>query len=61
MSSKRTKVKAIRLKNETYDFFSDKPLNKVVESVHELAIKKEIEITRGEVKIVVKDIHDSNG
>ena len=52
MSSKRTTVKAIRIKNETAEFFADKPLNKVVESVHDLAIKKEIEIEKGEIKIL---------
>lgn len=44
MSSKTTRVKTIRIKNETADFFKDKPLNRVVENVHHLAIKKDIEV-----------------
>lgn len=44
MSSKQTKLKTIRIKNETAEFFEGKPLNKVVESVHTLAINKEVEI-----------------
>lgn len=44
MSSKTTRVKSIRIKNETADFFRDKPLNRVVENVHYLAIKKDIEV-----------------
>ena len=51
MGSKRTTVKAIRIKNETAEYFADTPLNKVVESVHELAVKEEIEIEQGIVKI----------
>lgn len=34
MSSTITRVMAIRVKNETYEFFKGKPLNRVVESVH---------------------------
>lgn len=44
MSSSKTKVRTIRIKNETADFFKDKPLNKVVENVHDLAKKKDIEV-----------------
>lgn len=44
MGSKITKVMAIRVKNETADYFKDKPLNKVVENVHTLAENNEIEI-----------------
>lgn len=52
MSSKRTRVMAIRVKNETADYFQDKPLNRIVESVHDLAEKREIEIEQGTVKVV---------
>ena len=52
MSSSKTKVMAIRVKNDTADYFHDKPLNRIVESVHDLAEKKEIEIEEGTVKIV---------
>lgn len=52
MSSKTTRVKTIRIKNETADFFEGKPLNKVVESVHTLAINKEVEIqTDGNIRL----------
>lgn len=51
MSSKTTKVMAIRVKNETAEYFHDKPLNRIVESVHDLAKKEEIRIEKGEVKI----------
>lgn len=45
MSSNTTKVMAIRVRNETADFFKGKPLNRVVESVHELYKKDELGIT----------------
>ena len=52
MSSKQTKLKTIRIKNETAEFFEGKPLNKVVESVHTLAINKEVEIqTDGNIRL----------
>ena len=56
MSSKTTTLKTIRIKNETANFFKDKPLNRVVESVHNLAEEKKLEI-KGDGKVVV---HDSN-
>lgn len=52
MSSSKTKVMAIRVKNETAEYFHDKPLNRIVESVHNLALKNEIAIEKGEVKVV---------
>ncbi len=58
MSSKTTKVMAIRVKNETAEFFSDKPLNRIVESVHDLVKKEELEIEKGEVKII--GVHGSD-
>ena len=58
MSSKTTKVMAIRVKNETAEFFSDKPLNRIVESVHDLVKKEELGIEKGEVKII--DVHGSD-
>ena len=45
MSSNTTKVMAIRVKNEVAEFFKGKPLNRVVESVHELYKKDELGIT----------------
>lgn len=51
MSSNKTKVMAIRVRNSTAEFFHDKPLNRIVESVHDLAEKKEIEIEKGEVRV----------
>lgn len=56
MSSSKTKVMAIRVKNATAEYFHDKPLNRIVESVHDLAEKKEIEIEKGAV-IVIHDNH----
>ena len=56
MSSSKTKVMAVRVRNETADFFRDKPLNRIVESVHDLATKEEIKIDGG--KVIVS--HDSN-
>ena len=58
MSSSKTKVMAVRVRNETAEYFHDKPLNRIVESVHDLAEKKEIEIEKGTVKII--GIRDSN-
>ena len=60
MSSKTTKVMAIRVKNETAEFFSDKPLNWIVESVHDLVKKEELGIEKGEIKIIGTGIHGSN-
>jgi hypothetical protein len=54
MSSKTTKVMAIRVKNETAEYFHDKPLNRIVESVHDLAKREEIKIEKGEVVIVAQ-------
>lgn len=59
MASSKTKVVALRVRNSTAEYFHDKPLNRIVESVHDLAEKKEIEIDKGEVKII-GNIHDSN-
>lgn len=56
MSSSKTKVMAVRVRNETAEFFHDKPLNRIVESVHDLAVKKEIEIEKGTVIVN----HDNN-
>lgn len=58
MSSKTTKVMSIRVKNDTAEYFQDKPLNRIVESVHDLAVREEIEIEKGRVKIA--DRHSSN-
>lgn len=58
MSSSKTKVMAVRVRNETAEYFHDKPLNRIVESVHDLAEKKEIEIEKGTVKII--GIRNSN-
>lgn len=58
MSSKTTKVMSIRVKNDTAEYFQDKPLNRIVESVHDLAVKEEIEIEKGRVKIA--DRHSSD-
>ncbi len=58
MSSKTTKVMSIRVKNDTAEYFQDKPLNRIVESVHDLAVREEIEIDKGRVKIA--DRHSSD-
>ena len=55
MSSKITKVMAIRVRNETADYFRDKPLNRIVESVHDLVKSKDVEIDKGQVKILAND------
>lgn len=53
MSSSKTQTRTIRIKNETADFFRDKPLNKVVENVHDLALKKDIEVyENGKISIL---------
>ena len=36
MASSTTKIKTIRIKNETSDYFENKPLNRMVESLGEL-------------------------
>lgn len=52
MPSKVTKVLSARVRNETAEYFKGKPLNKVVESIHDLAVKKEVEI-RGNGDVVI--------
>lgn len=52
MSSTVTKVIAIRVKNETAEYFKGKPLNKVVENVHGLVKDGDLKIdNEGKVKI----------
>ena len=58
MSSNTTKVMAIRVRNETAEYFKGKPLNRIVESVHDLVMKREIEIEKGEIKIADRDNPD---
>jgi len=36
MASTKTRIKPIRIKNETADYFENKPLNRMVESLEEL-------------------------
>lgn len=57
MASSTTKVMAVRVKNETAEYFKGKPLNKVVESVHHLARDREIEI-KGNGDIVICGSND---
>lgn len=57
MSSKTTKVMAIRVKNDTAEYFQGKPLNRIVESVHTLAERKELEI-KGNGDVVVRSSDD---
>ena len=57
MSSTITKVMAIRVKNETADFFRGKPLNKIVENVHEMYKKDEIGITKNG-ELFIPSSHD---
>lgn len=57
MSSKTTKVMAIRVKNDTAEYFQGKPLNRIVESVHTLAERKKIEI-KGNGDVVVCSSND---
>lgn len=52
-----TKVKSIRIKNETAEYFSDKPLNKVVENVHSLAVEEKIKI-EGDGTVVLSSDSD---
>ena len=57
MSSKTTTVMAIRVKNETASYFKGKPLNRVVENVHGMAINGELEI-KGDGEVVVSGSND---
>lgn len=57
MSSTTTKVVSARVKNETAEYFKGKPLNKVIEGVHGLAKKREIEI-KGDGEVVVSSSND---
>ena len=50
MASTVTKVKPIRVANETAEYFEGKPLNRIVESLHSLMERGDIEYD-GELKI----------
>jgi hypothetical protein len=50
MASTVTKVRPIRIANETAEYFEGKPLNRIVESLHSLMERGDIEYD-GELKI----------
>jgi len=51
MASSKTKVKPIRIANETADYFEGKALNRIVESVHHLLESGELSFDGEEIKI----------
>lgn len=51
MASTKTKVKPIRIANETADFFEGKPLNRVVECIHHLLENGRLKFDGDEIKI----------
>lgn len=58
MASTTTRVKTIRIKNETVDYFEGKPLNRMVESLYDLLTSGKIEFD-GE-SLVVKGCTPTN-
>ena len=57
MSSTTTQVMSVRVKNETAEFFKGKPLNRVVENVHEMSKSGEIAI-EGDGRVVIQRSDD---
>ena len=51
MSSAITRIKAIRIANETADYFEGKPLNRIVECVHEMMEAGKMTFDGQEIKI----------
>ena len=49
-----TKTRTIRIKNEVYDYFRDKPLNRVVEFIYERIRDGEIEIREDGMYVIYK-------
>lgn len=49
--SNQTKLRTIRIKNEVWEYFRDKPLNKVVESVYEWVQTGEIEVSGEKIEL----------
>lgn len=61
MASSKTKVKPIRIANETEEFFKDKPLNRYVESLHHHLDKGNLIVDGGNIiiaKAYKKNIYD---
>lgn len=52
-----TKPMTIRCKNETVEYFRGKPLNRVVESLHEKIEDGDIEIEGGEI-VVYRELEE---
>ena len=51
--SKRTKTRTIRIRNEVYEYFKGKPLNKAVEGLYEYIKGGEIELTEEGLELKV--------
>ena len=51
--SKKTKTRTIRIRNEVYEYFKDKPLNKVVEGVYDYMKGGEIVLTEEGIELKV--------
>ena len=51
MASTKTRIKPIRIANETADYFEGKPLNRMVESIHHLLERGDISFDGEEIKI----------
>lgn len=49
MASSKTKIKPIRIANETEEYFSGKPLNRYVESLHHLIESGRLTISGEEI------------
>lgn len=51
MASTKTQIKAIRIANETAEYFEGKPLNRYVESLHRLAEIGKVTLDEEEIKL----------
>ena len=52
MASTKTQIKAIRIANETAEYFEGKPLNRYVECLHHLTESGAVVLDGEEVKVV---------
>lgn len=60
MASNVTKVKTIRIKNETAAYFEDKPLNKYVDSLYEHVVGGDVELLEDSISVHTTKTEESN-
>ena len=51
MASTKTRIKPIRIANETADFFEGKPLNRIVECIHQMILSGTLVFDGEEIRV----------